>query len=201
MKKIFTKRMFIYLILILVVVFEVPLHEGLHAVFAKLLPGVSCNGVAINSDYWYARPFQLLTFGFYQSEELPPGKGGDAKLIVNQSFIGRISSAIASIVPELITLLLGMFLLMTAVTKIKTAGQRLFAIFCAYAAMPLIANVYYYLKISSLSPKEGEDYFNFTKSLIQAVHLPGQLAYVLTFVSGALMVGLALYIVSFKKIK
>jgi len=194
--KIFTGRIMKYVLLISIVIFEVPLHEGMHAGLAKALPGVSCDGVAINAKYWYAVPLQIVTLGFYESDaSLDPNTGGYAKITsAGSGFVEKISGAVTAIGPELITLLLAIYLIVFSVKNINIAGKRLYSVVCFYAAMPLLSNVYYYLRTSSLSPEKGSDYFNFTQSVLKTVYLPGQLAYVFTFLSAGVMVWLALVI-------
>lgn len=183
-----------YLLPIGVTAAEVPLHEGLHAGIAKVLPHVSSAGVQLNSNLWYSHVLPYITFGFYKAADLPAGVGGQALTSSVNDFWGHFNSAMVAAGPEVATMALGCYWIKNSINKISKKGKALSSLVQAYCGMALIASTHYYLTLSSLHPQEGEDHYGFTQNLLSAFHLPDVLAAPLTFVGGAAMVTAALYI-------
>jgi hypothetical protein len=173
---------------------QTPLHEGLHAGLAKALPHTSCSGVVLEAGRWYNPVFSTITLGFYESEKLPPGLAGYAKLAIQPDFLGHVSGAISAAGPEVATMALGFYWIKRAMNNIKESGQRIYSLTNGIAGMTFAASSYYYLTSSVLSPQEGSDHKIFTEQMLQAAHLPGEAAPILTSIGAGVILGAALYI-------
>ena len=172
---------------------ETPLHEGMHAGLAKLLPHVGCTGIEL-APRWYNPILSALSLGFYKTGELPAGIAGQAMITTQQDLIGHLSSAVVSAGPEIAAMTLGFFWIKRAMANIRESGERTYALVNGLCGMAFASSTYYYLKSSVTSPVDGSDYKGFTQSLLQTAHLPGMLAPALTAAGAAIMLGSALYL-------
>lgn len=179
-----------------VTAFATPLHEGLHAVLAKLLPGIGCSGIMLNENSWYAKPLSYITLGFYKAAELPQNVGGYAEITSNPGFFGNLGKAIVAAGPEIATMTLGFYWIKKAINNIREKGERLYSIACAYSGMVLCSTSSGYLTSSSLAPSEGSDHKLFTEAVLDLFYLPSSIAPYLTFAGAAAMVAAALYFTS-----
>jgi hypothetical protein len=173
---------------------EVPLHESIHSITAVILPDIQSKGVALNSAHWYAKPFEFITFGYMKATEMDANSAGYALISQSDNFLGNLSGAITAALPEVATMTLGMYWINQSITNIRKSGERLGALVKAYCGFTLIAATQAYMKMSNLKPQEGDDYYNFTRSILNLTHLPPSAAAYVTFAGTALMVTGALYL-------
>jgi hypothetical protein len=173
---------------------EVPLHEGLHSITAIVLPGVQSQGIALNNTEWYAKPFEFITFGYMKATAMAADTKGYALITHNDNFLGNLSNAFTSALPEVATMTLGMYWINQSIKNIRKNGERAGALVKAYCGSALIASTHMYMKLSNLSPQKGDDYYNFTESVLKLAHLPESAAKYVTFAGTALMVTGALYL-------
>jgi hypothetical protein len=173
---------------------EVPLHEGMHAVTATVLPSVHCDGIVLSANHWYSYALQAITFGYVKAQELPAQLAGYAKISQNDSFLGNLDGALTAALPEVATMTLGMYWISQGIQNIKERGKRLSAVVKAYCGFTLIAGTQAYMNMSVTHPEQGSDYYNFTESVLRMAHLPPSAAEYVTFVGTAAMVTGALYL-------
>jgi len=174
--------------------FITPLHEGLHAITAKILPQVGCSGIVLNQNSWYAPIFKYITFGFYKTAELPANIAGYAQITHSDSFLGNLGQAIASATPEIATMTLGLYWIKKGVDNISEKGKRLYTMVSAYCGISLAAVSLNYMKYSSLHPEKGQDYVNFTEGVLKMFHMPASLAGYVTFLGSAAIFAGSLYL-------
>jgi hypothetical protein len=179
---------------ILITIFEVPLHEGLHALLAIVLPHASCGGIELNDNFWYSHLLQLLTAGFYRAKDLPAGIGGWALISARPDFLGYLSQTLIAAVSEVVTMMLGFYWIKSAVLNVRTKGKMLSALVRAYCGLAVASSSFFYLRLASLAPRPGADYYGFTEGVIKMATLPTALTPYLTWLGGALMVTAALYL-------
>jgi len=176
---------------------EVPLHEGVHSITAAILPAIQSEGVALNNTYWYAKPFEIITFGYMKATQMDAHTGGYALISHLDNALGNFSSALTSALPEVATMTLGMYWINQSIKNIRKKGERVGALVKSYCGFTLIAATQSYMQMSNLNPKEGDDYYNFTKSILDLTHLPVSAAQYVTFIGTALMITGALYATNF----
>ncbi len=172
----------------------VPLHEGLHALTATVLPNVGCKGIVLNDDNISSQALELLTLGYCKAQNLAATTGGYAMISYEDNFLGNIGSALTSATPEIATMTLGFYWINKGMKGINESGERVRSLVYGLVGMQLISHTYHYAMTSFLNPQEGLDHFNFTQSLLEAVNLPGELATKLTIFGTGLMAGTAMYI-------
>jgi hypothetical protein len=175
--------------------FETPLHEGLHALIAKIMPHASCSGVIISSHYWYSSVLQFLTFGFYKAGNLPTGVAGQASISIINDFLGHLSETIISAGPEIITVALGLYWIKRGLEQITLSGQRLYSMLLAYCGVIILSSAFNYMS-SSVAPgsSSGSDYMGFTAGILRMLHLPDFLAPFLTVFGSLIMFWVAMHI-------
>jgi hypothetical protein len=183
-----------YLPVTAVTTLDTPIHEGLHAGLAKLLPNVSSRGIVLDSGDWYTSPLQYATFGFVRAQDLPDTVGGYAITAVEDNMIGHLSGAVVSAGPEVATMTLGLYWIKRSLDSFKSAGEKVYSTVHALAGMSLCSHSFHYLRASVSDPHEGMDHVNFTGHLLEAFHLPGGLAGLLTFAGATGMVAAAVYL-------
>jgi hypothetical protein len=173
---------------------QTPLHEGMHAILAKILPHSTCTGIVLsNKNFWYTKPLKYLTGGFYDTADLV-GADGITKMQYTPDFLGHLSSTIASAAPEIATMTLGFYWIRNGINDISTKGKRIYSLVSAMCGTSLVSDSFYYLKTSSLSPSAASDYLNFTKGVLQMAHMPESIAPYVTFAGAAGMMTLSLYL-------
>lgn len=173
---------------------QTPLHEGMHAALAKILPHSTCTGIVLsNKNFWYTKPLKYLTGGFYDTADLA-GADGITKIMHNPDFLGNLSYAISSAAPEVATMTLGFYWIKNSMNNLSTKGKRMYSLVSAGCGASLIADSFYYLKSSCISPQASSDYLNFTKGLLQMAHMPESIAPYLTFAGAAGMMTASLYL-------
>lgn len=175
--------------------FETPIHEGIHAGLAKLLPGVQSAGVEINSSYWYSKPLDWLSLGFYHSADLPATTGGRALLTGSTgTWVSDLSHAIVAAGPEVLTLTASFALIGNAMKNITKKGKQVYATVQALTANAFIEGAQHYYEVSAKNPFVGSDHANFTKYILDALQLPGdQLVPYATFLFGATFISAGLF--------
>jgi hypothetical protein len=173
---------------------QTPLHEGLHAILAKVLPHSTCDGIILNnSNFWYTKPLKYLTFGFYDTADLG-NLGGITKISYMPDFLGNMSQTIASVVPEVATMTLGFYWIKNSINNISTKGRRMYSLVTAYCGTSLVSLSFSYLKNSSISPDAASDHLNFTRGILQMAHMPQAIAPYVTFIGAAGMMAGSLYL-------
>jgi hypothetical protein len=170
-----------------------PIHEGIHAGMATLLPDISSQGVALNNTQWYAKPFEWITFGYMKAAELEPTIGGQALIQHADTTVGHLSSALTAALPEVTTMTLAMYWIKQSIENITEKGEKLGALAKVYCGFALASASHAYMTVSNVQPREGYDYYNFTKSIISATGLPSEATGYVTFIGTGLMVAGALY--------
>ncbi|MBT5021742.1 hypothetical protein HOK51_08500 [Candidatus Woesearchaeota archaeon] len=183
-----------------VVAFETPIHEGLHAGLAEILPGTDCQGVVLSGDSISSHIFPWLTAGYYQVENLGPGVGGYAKLaMLDDGIVAHLSQAVAIAGPEVATMGVMFYLAGRAMNLAREGGKKIYSTATGLTSMALAASTYHYWKLSSFSPSGGKDHFLFTKTLAAAVMPDAAAEYAaipLTIVGASAMVYGGIYIAS-----
>ncbi|MFH1173852.1 MAG: hypothetical protein V1725_01835 [archaeon] len=180
---------------------QTPLHEGLHAGLAEILPHTHCAGI-IMQDTWYTGILEKITAGYIHTGTLPAYTAAQTLITAEQDTIGYLSSAVVAAGPETLTMSLSLYWAMTAVTNIRKSGSRMYAVACAYGSMGLAQVSKLYIDASIAYHQPGMDHYNFTSSMLQAAHLPESLAAYVTVLGAGIMIGSAAYIAGlFKKTK
>jgi hypothetical protein len=173
---------------------QTPLHEGIHAGLAKILPHSTATGIVLsNKNFWYTKPLKYLTGGFYDTADLP-GADGITKMTYAPDFLGYMSHTIASAAPEIATMTLGFYWIKKGINNISTKGKKIHSFVLAGCGSSLISDSFYYLKSSLISPGASSDYLNFTKGVLQMAHAPECIAPYLTFMGAAGMLAASLYL-------
>jgi hypothetical protein len=171
-----------------------PLHEGLHALTATVLLNVGCKGITLNEDYISSHVLELLTVGYCKAESMDSTTGGYANIFYEDNFLGHIGAAMTSAIPEVATMGLGFYWIHKGMKGINESGERVRSLFYGVIGMELVAHTYSYAT-NSISNHEGSsDYVNFTKHLLDAVSLSGDLAPALTVFGTGAMAGTAMYL-------
>ncbi len=173
---------------------EVPIHETLHSLTAKVLPGVESAGIALNNTRWYAKPLEVITLGYMKATSMDANTGGYALIQQSDTFFGNLDGALTAAVPEVATMTLGMYWINKSTQNIRENGERIGALVKAYCGFKLLAGTYSYMTMSSVNPEKGQDYYNFTESIMKLAYLPPTVAEYVTFAGTALMVTGALYL-------
>ncbi|MBN2052612.1 hypothetical protein JW756_03850 [Candidatus Woesearchaeota archaeon] len=177
-----------------VIALETPLHEGLHALTAKVLPQVGCSGVVLSQSKWYAPIFKYLTLGFYKTADLPANVAGYAQITHSDSFLGNLGQALTSAAPEIATMTLGLYWIKKGIENISEKSKRLYSMVNAYCGLTLTTAALNYMNYSTLQPEKGQDHVNFTEGILKMFHLPASLATYVTFLGSAAMFAGSLYL-------
>ncbi len=164
-----------------IVALETPIHETMHAVTAKLTFG-NCYGVVLSSDHWYSKPLEWLSLGFYKAQATNPGIDGYAMVAHSNDFLGNLGGLITSATPEFVYTTIGMAFVKKGVEDWKE--RHLSGMFKTLLGGMCMSSTLNYMKISFFGAKPGHDYYNATQNVLQMVHLPGELAAVLTPIVG-----------------
>lgn len=180
-----------YLPMAAITALEAPLHEGLHYLTAKVLPGVGADGFKINQDIWYAKPLSWMTLGYIKAEDLPDNVPVQTMISHNGGLLGKLGTVVVSAVPEVATMTLGFYWLKKSIDNINTEGERMLSLTRAYCTMALTASTFGYMKSSILNPTKGSDYVGFTRAVLDLSPTPflANAAPAVTIVGAGLMLG------------
>jgi hypothetical protein len=155
---------------------ETPLHEGLHALTATIMPHVKCTGIALSDKVFYAHVLKYLTFGYVQPETLPAGVAGYAKIAHSNDLLGNAGYTITSAIPEFVTMTAGIALTYSGIQGTKTKGKRMFGTTKLLTGSLLLGSSIYYMKMSMLNPQPGQDYYGMTSGALQTIGIPTPIA-------------------------
>jgi hypothetical protein len=173
---------------------KTPLHEGIHALTATILPNVGCTGIALSDKAPLTHILKYLTFGYVQPEALQPGIGGYAKITHNNNLLGNLGSAATSAMPNLVTQVSGGVLMIDGIRRVKTKGKRLFGLaefMTGWSLMTYAGNYSEYdMQLGKAVP--GHDYFNVANSTLETMGVPAPIAKFISYgVTPLVCVGMA----------
>jgi hypothetical protein len=178
---------------------KTPLHEGMHALMATILPSIDCSGIVLSDSHWYSKPLEIASFGIFSSEKTAPGIDGYAKIAYTNSFLGNLDAALTTAAPEIATMALGFYWIRGGLNNIKENGSRLYALAGTYCGMYLVKDTFNYLNMSMADEVSGGgDHRQFGESILRMFHLPAEgFSDVATVAGVGMMMTASLYITDF----
>jgi hypothetical protein len=183
-----------YLPVISITAMETPLHEGLHALTAKIMPHATCHQIALSDKLWYSGLLEVLSLGYCKSAALPATEAGHAIVEYDPDTIGKFSAATSSAVPEIATMALGFYWISDSINKIGTRGQNLYSLVKTYCGMALVSSTFWYMNNSTLNPSTEGDHTLVTENFFQILGIPDDISRNFTFLGTAAMLGASIYL-------